>query len=235
MIKLKNTDTVLFIGDSITHGGRMNVMDLNHVFGHGFQEMICSRLGADNYTEMPKFVNKGVSGNTSSQILERYERDCLDYKPTVVNLLCGVNDASCAMNPDETLANIEKMLQMTFAQNIDVKFFICEPFYFDVINQDAPYENIPHLKSESDFKFGNCPRNTELVDAIKGRVEEIQKKLPVLAEKYGAVYVPLQDVFDNASKSTPGSYFIWDNVHPTMVGHRLMADRWFEVAEKALS
>ncbi|MBQ8758270.1 MAG: lysophospholipase, partial [Clostridia bacterium] len=135
MIKLKSTDTVVFIGDSITHGGRMNMMDLNHVFGHGFQEMICARLGADNYASMPKFVNKGISGNTSAQILERYERDCLEYKPTIINLLCGVNDASQGMNPDETLANIEKMLQMAFGVDKNVKFILCEPFYLDVTNQ----------------------------------------------------------------------------------------------------
>ena len=50
-------------------------------------------------------------------------------------------------------------------------------------------------------------------------------------EKYGLTYVPFQDIFDEWAKKVAPSYLIWDNVHPTMAGHRLMADRWLETVE----
>ena len=44
MITLKSGDTVLFTGDSITHGGRGYCMDGNHILGHGYQEIVCGYL-----------------------------------------------------------------------------------------------------------------------------------------------------------------------------------------------
>lgn len=239
MIKLSQNDIVLFIGDSITHGNRGETMDLNHIMGHGYQEMIASRLAADNYENMPGFINKGISGNKSFQILKRWQEDCLQYKPTIISLLCGVNDVLYNIDKIETateaVAYIEEILKKTFAVLPHVKFILCEPFYLDVRNQDAPYENIPHPKCAEDFHFSNEPLDLPRVEKAQLKIKMIQEQLPILAKKYDCIYVPMQDVFDNAIKKAPGSYFIWDNVHPTMVGHRLMADRWIEVVEKALA
>lgn len=238
MIKLTKDDVVLFIGDSITHGGRLERMDLNHIMGHGYQQIIASRLAADNYEAMPRFINKGISGNKSFQILKRWEEDCLQYKPTVISLLCGVNDVLYNIDKTETskeaVEYIEEILKKTFLVLPNVKFILCEPFYLDVRNQDAPYENIPHVKCEEDFGFCNNPLNVTVAEKAKKKIKILQNDLPLLAQKYGCIYVPFQDVYDKAVETTPASYFIWDNVHPTMVGHRLMADRWFEVVEKSI-
>ena len=239
MIKLSQNDVVLFIGDSITDGNRGLTMDLNHIMGHGYQEMIASRLSADNYERMPRFINKGISGNKSFQLLDRWQQDCLQYKPTIISLLCGVNDVLYNIDRVETSKEavhfIDEILKKTFDELPDVKFILCEPFYLDVRNQDAPYENIPHAKSEADFHFGNEPLNIKKVEKAKAKIKMLQEDLPLLAEKYGCIYVPFQDVYDKAVETTPASYFIWDNVHPTMVGHRLMADRWLSVVEKELN
>jgi lysophospholipase L1-like esterase len=239
MIKLSQNDVVLFIGDSITDGNRGLTMDLNHIMGHGYQQIVASRLAADNHKAMPKFINKGISGNKSFQILKRWQEDCLQYKPTIISLLCGVNDVLYNIDKTETskeaVEYIEEILKTTFSALPDVKFILCEPFYLDVRNQDAPYENIPHPKCEEDFHFGNNPLDIEKVEKAKKKIKMLQADLPLLAEKYGCIYVPFQDVYDKAVETTPASYFIWDNVHPTMVGHRLMADRWLEVVEKALA
>ncbi len=240
MIKLKKEATVLFIGDSITHGGRGLSMDLNHIFGHGFQEMVCSRLAADNYENMPKFINKGISGDTSHGIYSRWSEDVIRYKPTMINLLAGVNDIGHSMElpPEMTTRKyfdaLEGMIKDTRELLGDIPFFVCEPFFLDVLNQDAPFENIPHPLCEVEFKYHNSVRLEEVIKRRKDAISLIQKELPAFCEKYGVIFVPFQDMFDEVSKSTPASYFVWDNVHPTMVGHRLMADRWFSVAEKAI-
>ncbi len=247
MIKLGKNETVVFIGDSITDGNRGRSMDLNHIMGHGFQSIICSRIGADNYENMPKFVNKGISGQSSLEIYARWGRDVIVHKPKLINLLCGVNDVghgAPGLPPEMVVKKfkvaIEGILEDTFQLLPDVKFVLCEPFYADVLNQDNPYENIPNAVSETDFVFGNKNRNTcekenETILTRQYTVGLMQKELPEIAKKYGVIYVPFQDVFDNAAKTTPMSYFIWDNIHPTFVGHQLMADRWFEVVEKELN
>ena len=216
-------------------------MDLNHIMGHGYPEMIASRLGADNLERMPRFINKGISGDTATGILARWESDALAYAPSVISLLAGINDAhgdlarSAREVADSYLGAVENILNKTKEFLPSTLFILCEPFYLDVLNQDAPYRNIPHARSEADFKFGNAPRDAEKTAQIQARLHLMQAELPALAGKYGALYVPLQDVFDAASTKTSPSYLIWDNLHPTMVGHRLIADRWLDLAESAFA
>ena len=237
MIKLSKNETILFIGDSITDGNHGRNMDPNHLLGHGYQEMIAAKLICDNYKNMPKFINKGISGNNSGQILARLNDDCLCYKPDIINILCGVNDCCYGGegNTDESaLNNLDTILAKIKETLPNTKIVLCEPFYMDVRNQENRYENLPNVKCEDDFFFSNNPLDLEKVEKFSSRMKRLQNNLPSLAKKYGCIFVPLQDIFDEASKDVPASYFIWDNVHPTIAGHTLMAKRWLDVVEKTL-
>ena len=65
MIKLGKQDVLLFQGDSITHGNRVESdWDMNHVLGHGYQFILAGKIGLDNYKTCPKIVNRGISGDT---------------------------------------------------------------------------------------------------------------------------------------------------------------------------
>ena len=237
MIKLPKNTTVLFIGDSITDGNRGRNMDPNHLIGHGYQELVIAKLISDNYKNMPKFINKGISGNNSGQILARLKEDCIDYKPDIISILCGVNDCCHGGdgNTDETaIKNLDAILSKIKSSLPETKVILCEPFYMDVRNQENRYENLPNVKCEDDFFFSNNPLDLEKIEKFSSRMKRLQKGLPSLAEKYGCIFVPFQDVLDEASKQVTASYFVWDNVHPTIAGHTLMAKRWLEVVEKAL-
>ncbi len=60
-----------------------------------------------------------------------------------------------------------------------------------------------------------------------------QAIVAALAKKYGAALVRFQKIFDEASKTAPADYWIWDRVHPTYRGHQLMADEWERVVRQA--
>ena len=237
MIKLNKKDTVVFIGDSITHGGRGLCMDLNHIMGHGYAEMVCARLAADNLENMPKFINKGISGQTTQDIAARWDEDVIKYRPNVVSLLTGINDIMRNLNaPVEEfvkkyLDTVEMLIKKTKDALPDVKIILCEPIYLDSRTDGDPYEDIPSAKCEADFIFGNINTTDETVKNYYERLAPMQKELPNIAKKYGLAYVPFQDIFDEWAKKVAPSYLIWDNVHPTMAGHRLMADRWLETVE----
>ncbi|MBQ6052593.1 MAG: SGNH/GDSL hydrolase family protein [Clostridia bacterium] len=239
MITLKSGDTVLFTGDSITHGGRGYCMDGNHILGHGYQEIVCGYLAEKNIESMPKFFNKGVSGRTMIQICEAWENDALIYRPSLISLLAGINDVAKSLDEDTAaatekyIAAAESILSRTFDALPDVKFFICEPFYLDAKNREDQYEFFPHPVCEPDFVFGNKKHTEEVMKKYREKLDAISAALPKLAKKYGAVYVPFQDIFDEAAKKVHPSYLVWDNIHPTFVGHRLMAKRWLEVAQNA--
>ena len=238
MLKLNYRDTVLFIGDSLTHGGRGNCMDCNHILGHGYQELVCAQLAYDNLENMPRFVNKGISGQTMVQIAARWDEDVLKYKPAVVSLLAGVNDISRCLDEDtgtftaKYINAAEEAVSKTFNVLPDVKFFLCEPFYLDAKNQTDKYAFIPHPICEPDFTFGNANCTDETVKKYNEKLDAICAALKETAEKHGAIFVPFRDLFADATKKVHPSYLVWDNVHPTVVGHKLMADRWLEIAAK---
>ena len=91
-MKLTAKDIVLFSGDSITDGNRGHSMDCNHIMGHGYQYIAAGELALENSSEMPKFINKGYSGYTMGKILETWQEDVIDNKPTYLSILAGVND-----------------------------------------------------------------------------------------------------------------------------------------------
>ena len=81
-MKLSKNDVVLFSGDSITDGNRGRCMDCNHIMGHGYQYIVASQLALENAENMPKFINKGYSGENAEGLLEKWQEDVIENKPT---------------------------------------------------------------------------------------------------------------------------------------------------------
>jgi lysophospholipase L1-like esterase len=80
---------VVFMGDSITDGwGRSP--------------------GAPFFPGKP-YINRGISGQTTPQMLVRFRPDVIDLKPKIVVTLAGTNDLAGNTGP-ETLENIEENL-----------------------------------------------------------------------------------------------------------------------------
>lgn len=66
---------------------------------------------------------------------------------------------------------------------------------------------------------------------ISSYAEEARK----IADEYNAVFVPLQDMFDEYAKTTDIYKLLWDGVHPTTGGHQLVARRWKECVKKRIN
>ncbi len=81
------TNRVVFIGDSITEGWKLGT----------------------SFPGKP-YVNRGIGGQTSSQILLRFRQDAIDLHPKVVVILAGTNDIAGNTGPT-TLAQIEGNLE----------------------------------------------------------------------------------------------------------------------------
>lgn len=204
----KPDSRILFQGDSITDGGRGRNGHPNHVLGHSYAYLIAARYGADFPERKLVFFNRGVSGNKVPQLAERWQKDTIDLKPTVVSILIGVNDIWHPLNDgkdvsaEEFEAGYDKLLATTVAALPGVKLVLGEPFILPGKATSPKWDEWqPHLR-----KF-----------------QAIVEKLAV---KYHAPVVHYQKLFDNAVKRAPAEYWIWDGVHPTYAGHQLMADEW---------
>lgn len=216
MMNLKENDVVLFQGDSITDGNRGRNSDLNHVHGHGYQYILASEMYADNLNKNIEVLNRGTSGDRVADLFGRWREDCLNLKPTVLSILIGINDiileydGGKGSNPERYEKIYRLLLDEVLERNPDTFLVIIEPF------------------------FGE-KKEPELNVYFKERIGGYQTAAKKIAEDYNAVFVPVQDMFDNYSKKIDIYKLLWDGVHPTTCGHQLIARRWKEVVEPELN
>lgn len=236
-MRLNSNDIVLFSGDSITDGGRGRSMDCNHIMGHGFQSIIASKLAFENADTQPKFYNKGYSGATMGQLLEKWQEDVLDIKPTIINILAGTNDGLYAFHnnitPEEACENygrnLSAAIELTKEKLPETKIIICEPFYFPLKDKTTGFDFVPHPYCES---TNGRPDRDETVENMEFRLkadELIRVCARETAEKYGLTFVPLHDKFVEKIAESRTEYFMWDGTHPSIAGHYLIAQEWLKV------
>lgn len=67
------------------------------------------------------YINRGISGQTTPQMLVRFRQDVIDLKPKVVIILGGTNDVAGntgPMTPEQTQGDIESMAELATASGI---------------------------------------------------------------------------------------------------------------------
>ena len=81
---------VLFQGDSITDAGR-DYADPHHL-GDGYPKYAAEAIRDRFPDETFEFINLGISGNRTTDLLERWQKDCIAVQPDVLSILIGIND-----------------------------------------------------------------------------------------------------------------------------------------------
>ncbi len=199
---------ILFQGDSITDMARGRTDDPNHILGHSYVFIIAAKEGADYPEKHLTFINRGVSGNTVSNLITRWQTNTIDLKPDVLSILIGVNDVGHQLRAGQPFSSEEyeraydQLLADTVAALPHVKLILGEPFF-------APGKS-----------------TQEHIDEWRTAMKAERAVVGKLGKKYHAPVVHYQKVFDDAAKRAPIDYWIWDGVHPTYRGHQLMADEW---------
>jgi len=96
----KDEKRVVFMGDSITDSWKL----------------------AEYFPNQP-FVNRGISGQTTSQMLIRFRADVIDLKPKAVVILAGTNDIAGNTGPitlEAIEGNLVSMVELAHANGINV-------------------------------------------------------------------------------------------------------------------
>jgi lysophospholipase L1-like esterase len=211
---LASGSTILFQGDSITDGGRWKGNDWNHILGQGYAFIIDSKIGYQFPSRGYVFVNRGVSGNTISNLAARWEEDAVAIKPQLISILVGVNDTmkavegNVAFSPEYYAKEYRSLLQKTVEHLPGAKLVIGEPFLLPV----------ERLKD----KWTRC------LEALLAR-QEIARKLAV---EFDAAFVSYQELFTASAKKAANETWLWDGVHPMPAGHELMAVAWIKAVNK---
>jgi lysophospholipase L1-like esterase len=91
------------------------------------------------------YVDRGISGQTSPQMVLRFHQDVVALKPAVVMILAGTNDIAQNTGPitdEEVIANLEAMVEMARAHRIKVVIGSVPPattFFWRPDVQPAPH------------------------------------------------------------------------------------------------
>ena len=182
----KNENRVVFMGNSITEGWHLATM----------------------FPGKP-YVNRGISGQTTPQMLVRFRPDVVALKPKVVVILAGTNDiaGNTGTSTIEMIEdNIASMAEIAKANGIRVVLSSILPVY------DYPWK--PGLQPAP-------------------KIIAINKWMKDYAAKHGHVYLD----YHSATADSRGGMrpeLASDGVHPTEAGYRVMAPLAKAAIEKAL-
>lgn len=201
---LKYNDIVLFQGDSITDGGRNR--DAYFDLGEGYPSIIASLFAAIHPSMQVTFLNRGISGNATIDLVGRWNKDCIDLKPTIVSVLIGINDTGRRYNynnptsPEKFEEFYRNILNCT-KENANARIILLEPFLIPAVEQ----------------------RNIWRED-LDPKIHIVRR----LAREFNALYIPLDGIFAQYYTYRPPEFWSTDGVHPTKAGHAVIAKAWME-------
>jgi lysophospholipase L1-like esterase len=197
---------IVFIGDSITDSDRR--ADRSGL-GYGYVNLVAQALRRSE--DSPTIVNSGIAGNRVAQLRQRWQADVLDHRPTAVSIYIGVNDTLAAFfegrpTPADVFeSHYVDLLERTRTAGI-TQVVMLEPFFVET--------EIPSVRWGEGAAFIHedlAPKRSVVRD---------------LAARYGAAFVPLQSIVDEAATQRGPTMIAVDGVHPTPLGHQLIADAW---------
>jgi lysophospholipase L1-like esterase len=167
-----------------------------------------------------KCINRGISGNRVVDLYARIRRDMINLKPDYMSILIGINDV---------------WHEYGSANGVDaVKFEMVYGLMIEELQRDLPN---PKIMIMEPFVLPGSATWTD--EEHPGRWEYFVEECALrraaakrIAEKYGLVYVPLQELFDKANADAPMGYWLADGVHPTPAGHELIKGEWLKAFEQ---
>ena len=201
----ENYDRIVFAGDSVTDMGSAQPVgeglfdDLGRSYVRVIENLLVSCYPERNI----RITNAGISGNTSRDLLNRFDRDVVDLKPDWVSICIGINDVwrqfdcpairDAQVQPEEYAANMETMIGKV---KDSVKgIFILTPFYMGPNREDP----------------------------MRARMDEYCQICRELAEKHGCIFVDFQSLYERFCRIRHSTCIAWDRVHPNQMGATLMA------------
>jgi lysophospholipase L1-like esterase len=182
---------VVFMGDSITDGWHL----------------------AEYFPDKP-YVNRGISGQTTAQMLIRFRPDVVNLKPKVVVILAGTNDIAGNTGPmtvEQIEDNYASMAEIAKANNIRVVFASIVP-----INN--------YTERAVPFFLNRSPE----------KILALNKWVKAYCEANGHVYLdyftPMKD-----EKGLLRKDLAEDGLHPNKAGYKIMAPLAEAAIQKAMA
>lgn len=201
---LKKNAKVLFIGDSITDGGRRydTYTDLTNL-----SKQFADYMKAKFPDEEIAVYNAGVAGDTVLDLYYRLKEDCYDLQPDYIVLQIGVNDSWSGYAGREAFEKYFRAVLKGIIDNTSAKIILMRPYLL---------EATPEMQKNSVIVNVNSYIPT---------VREISEVQQAVADELGVAHFSLFEVTDKAISSgiAPAS-LAPDAIHPSASLMSMMLD-----------
>ena len=190
------SNNFIFIGDSLT-------------FGYGVKKNKCwvelfNEYSLSNNLNL-HIINKGVNGNSSTDMLNRFTEDVTILKPNTIFIMAGTNDLLSNRPLNLIIDNIELMIKEALTTTSNV--FIGIPPR--IIKEDAYKLFMP--SSNYDYCEANLPK--------------LREQLIKLCSNYKIKYI---DFYNATLNINPKEIFL-DGIHFNENGHKLLFKEFIKI------
>lgn len=168
-------------------------------FGNGYVRLI-----AESGRLPGEIINVGTSGHRLVDLEARWSEDVLAHSPSILSIAIGINDTWRRYDDNDPTpveafeARYRRVIESAIAAS-QPTLVLCEPFLLEVQEEMHTWR------------------------------EDLNPKIDVvhrLASEYGAHLVRFDKEFADQVKSTAMSELAGDGIHPTELGHKIMAQLW---------
>jgi lysophospholipase L1-like esterase len=183
-------DRVIFFGDSITDAWKL-----------------------DSYFPGKGYINRGIGGQTTPQMLIRFRQDVIDLAPKVVVILAGTNDIAGNTGPmtvEQTEANYASLAELAHAHSIRVIFSSVTPIH------------------------NYAQRLTMFLQRSPEKILELNRWLRNYCEENKLIYLDYYSAMVD-SRGMMKESLADDGLHPNDAGYRVMAPLAEMAITKALT
>ena len=199
---------IVFFGDSITDCGRDR--DDIKSLGNGYVKILSDKL-RPIYPDMDiELINKGISGNEVSDLLDRVQEDVISLKPDAVVIMIGINNTihkfKYGKEPDFPKFRKDLTELITKLKDAGIVVIFLEPFLMP------------------------APDKLRMRKVFNSELEIINEVCLKLCDEF----VAYDEMFNGLAESIPYTEYSQDGVHPTHRGSRLIADTAIKAIRKHL-
>jgi len=183
---------VVFLGDSITDLWRLN----------------------EYFPVERNFVNRGISGQITGQMLGRMMADVIELKPSAVVVLAGTNDIARGVSLKAVQDNLSMIAQLAEANKIRPMFASLLPV--------------------GDYHKGQNPSYEQTVRRPPQTIRALNDWLQKFCREHKYVYVDYYSKMVDAAGMLPADLSD-DGLHPNAKGYRLMAPIALAAVDKVVA
>lgn len=180
-------------------------MDPGEPLGRGYVRTAADLVRSARPDDAITFLNRGVSGDRVSDLRARWREDATDLEPDVVSVLIGVNDTwrrydSGEISTPQAYEDDYRDILTQVRERPDTQLILIEPFLIPVREEQWAWR-----------------------EDLDPRIRTVRR----LAEEFDAALLAADGLLNQAARAAGGpEHIAGDGVHPTPLGHALLAEAW---------